>query len=403
MVIKHKKWTVCCALIFLSVQLFSSPTNRVGFGEMNGGPPDLSGVDFNSDTTKYNNTSYFSQQNGIAYKDLDLTYAIFAYVNASGASFAGRDLSYMQFMGGSLDGTDFSRTNLPGARIVGANFTKEQLISTADYTDKNLSMEIVGVYQKEGGYGFVNYSQVDFAGVDFNASKFSGIGFRGADFTGSAMANAEWMYSDFRGAIGVDFSSLKNSKNIIAADGVIMSNGATGLAAGAQLIIPKNTHNSTVARLTASGTITTNAYIEKGGILQVESGVNLSISDGATITFAANAHEHGKILLQGFLEIADGAFLNVVLPSDFEAAGYYELVILELDGGTITGDISKDNTSVVHYLSDGTMVEYEGIWDIIVGDKGVKLVFTAIPEPETYATVFGALALAVAAYRRRKQ
>lgn len=70
------------------------------------------------------------------------------------------------------------------------------------------------------------------------------------------------------------------------------------------------------------------------------------------------------------------------------------------------GDIFTDDTIVISALKDGsifTVYDSDGKeWNASYSEAGNILIGSMVPEPSTYAAIFGLLALALAAYGRKK-
>ena len=88
---------------------------------------------------------------------------------------------------------------------------------------------------------------------------------------------------------------------------------------------------------------------------------------------------------------------------------------LALAEGTYTFDVisltenaTRENTIIANYASMSedliTVIKANesDSYEFVADGLPLKLVYTVVPEPATYAAIFGALALALAAYRRRK-
>ena len=376
-------------------------SNRVGFG-VGGEQIDLSNVDFTSSTKVYNSPfSIYASQNGSQYKDLYLQYGVFNRVNVVGANFTGKDLSYAEFAWGSVKGANFSGATIWGTRFAGEGLSYAQLSSTQDFANKslNLIMDAYPTYSN-GTIVFLKYSQANFAGFNLNNSYIERLNLQGANFADVNFNNSSWYIVDFRGAQNLNMADLLNTGgyylNIIATDGTIMGNHADG-----DIVIFKNNYNSTEAYLRKDASMQGyNIMIEDCGILNVVSGVTLE--SNTAIMFTASESGSGVIKVQGDFIIGDSSILVVNVSLDFCPTKDTELLLIAKDGGTISGSFDESNTFVGSSLDGLNSVLYDGEWRIFEDSEGIKIVFSAIPEPGTYAVIFGALALAFASYRRRK-
>ena len=89
------------------------------------------------------------------------------------------------------------------------------------------------------------------------------------------------------------------------------------------------------------------------------------------------------------------ANLNIIL-DPLETINFGDIFLSETAGETVVFSANKPNISVLD--SSGNV--YESV--NFVYDESGNLTGISVPEPSTYAAIIGALALAFAAYRRRK-
>lgn len=87
-----------------------------------------------------------------------------------------------------------------------------------------------------------------------------------------------------------------------------------------------------------------------------------------------------------------------VLAEDLNEGSYY-VSLISYGNGYFNGNIKVENLVVNTTLANG--VAFEGL-ELDNTGLYAKIAVSAVPEPATYAAIFGALALAFAAYRRRK-
>ena len=244
-----------------------------------------------------------------------------------------------------------------------------------------------------GKVTLTNLNGQDLSGFNLKNTIFSVTSLMDINFTSADLTNIHWGGVDLRGAIGINQSDMMNSENYIWTDGTVMSRG---VAVSNGYIFIGDAH-SIDAKLTvdASASVT----IIEGARLVVQENVTLDMEGGV---FFVSESNHGTIKVQGNLNINDDTTLEFNLADDFDRLGYYEMMIIETDGdGTITGSIDKNNIMIASVYEDHSYVLYDGVWDVIQTPDGIKLIFGTIPEPSTYAAIFGALALGFAAYRRR--
>lgn len=147
------------------------------------------------------------------------------------------------------------------------------------------------------------------------------------------------------------------------------------------------------------------------------SGHTIKINSSIATYFSGDVDDNGKAVGGGFSFIADsGGFstieinnfstlFNGLIEIDFskyvvndtENGDEFTLISVNNNAGNLLSEIQID---LEKYFS----VSGSGDYELLFGDKtlGVRVFSTNVPEPATYAAIFGALALAFAAWRRRK-
>ena len=115
---------------------------------------------------------------------------------------------------------------------------------------------------------------------------------------------------------------------------------------------------------------------------------------GMEITAGSSLEWRDKLVVEGDVTIDDSAILNIYLSS----IGLDEYLALESDASiTLSGEID------LNVYDQGGQLFEDWKYELRHGEGGDQLWITAaVPEPAAYAAIFGALALAFAAYRRRK-
>lgn len=386
-------------IILLSLLAAANVFAAAGFNGENGSILDLSGVDFNTSEIVYNNDAQeYSDQNGAMYKDLYLTNSRFDAVDLTNASFAGKDLSGAYFAESYLENADFTGAIIANTDFDLVSFTKAQLMSTKSFADKNLEGFDLGnaAYSKSGRIGVNDLSGVNFSGFNLRDTGFAYVNFSGTNFTGADFTGASFTKCDFRGATGIA-ESVMSTNSYVWTDGVIKHNGIAGLK-NHSIVISK--HDSIAARFTANSTVAEMIF-SAGAEARVESGVTVSYNTGYFFTDESGS---GKFIVDGVLDVSESYVNFINIADDFDREGYYVFQLVELgENGSIVGSFEKDSFMVGSlYPPEGVFVAYDGLWDIYQDETGVYITFGTIPEPSTYAAIFGALALAFAAYRRRK-
>ena len=162
---------------------------------------------------------------------------------------------------------------------------------------------------------------------------------------------------------------------------------------------------------TISAKFAENASVSGNAILTLEQGAEVEVVDNATLSFGTestllvNTDRDGSTSLS----IASGAgisfeneatlFVNIIDENSAVNTDGFTFAIMNWnDDSRINGlyDFVLDKT-IFLYLNG---VAFTKEWNYIVKDN--SLIITAVPEPATYAAVFGALALALAVARRRR-
>ena len=140
--------------------------------------------------------------------------------------------------------------------------------------------------------------------------------------------------------------------------------------------------------------------LETGAYLEVVDSAVLSVEDNSALVINTDGSTKFEIGGNAGLVMENGAVLEVNL----------EETVRNLDASTFSV-INWQEDSVIEGLD--TLVKgetlllsvngetFSGKWDYLLNNNQLTISLQ-IPEPATYAAIFGALALAFAAYRRRK-
>ena len=119
---------------------------------------------------------------------------------------------------------------------------------------------------------------------------------------------------------------------------------------------------------------------------------------------SGNLSNTGVVILgeSATVEASETAFVKVVLGEFYKAIGE-ECSLLLIDTASIVGAAVLDLENLPGvFVWEDSGEEAQG-WALnYIEGEGLFANFTPIPEPATYAAIFGALTLAFAAYRRRK-
>lgn len=363
---------------------------------------------------------------GFDLSGLNLSSGGIVYSICLNSNFAGTNLTSVSFHKSTLNGSDFSsailadtylgkcslvNTNLTNANLTGATFTAETDISGATINGADLTSTV------ENGFTFAHlestksYADKNLSGVifDYNnigAWNLSGLNLQNTSFFASKIAGTNFSNSDLRGA---DISVTKGTatyKNTIMSDGVIKNFSMA--SADESLSIRKYTPAEGGENISAK--IAEDAMISGGAKLTLEQGAFFEVANGKTLTVASDGLIQIDTDFSGStifnvnsssgLVFEDGAILTVNIIDDIITSDAYTIAVISFEDDSVIsglGDLIKDKTLLLTVNGE----KFNGSWDYAVNGNELSISIN-VPEPATYAAIFGALALAFAAYRRRK-
>ncbi len=205
------------------------------------------------------------------------------------------------------------------------------------------------------------YVWIDSMRNTFKSTDFRGATVNGESFNSSDIADAGENINTLLGNGEIFSNDMNNSIN----KGLVLGEGETFTIAAHEVS----------AKLTVDSTLTDGTIdIKDGGLFELTDGVTLTLTDQVNILFDASA-------LVGSVN---------------------DLVLLGKDSTIVMAGYESDEAAQAAFISlfqdsEGKGVDWspDSIANFVVAGP-------AIPEPSTYAAIFGALALAFAAYRRRK-
>ena len=321
-----------------------------------------------------------------------------------------------------------------GATMHKIAFRKEQLCSTKSYKDKMLdgitvsetnfaNIDFRGVSLKNTTFEGMNFSNANFSNANLSGVKISGFdqsasryaevySLKNAVFFNADLTNAELSAGilenvDFRGAnmTNTKIGESVSYKNTIMSDGVIKNFKADPAS---DIYIRKYTPTENGEIISAK--IAEEDATLNGSRLMLGQGAFFEITNGRTLTLANSSEIQIDTDLGGStifkvdgnagLTFEHGAKLTVNLIGD----------ISEEDAYTFTAMTFEDDARIAgleNLLKDGNLFltvlgkKFNGSWDYAI--KGNNLLISInVPEPATVAAIFGAVALALAVYRRRR-
>ncbi|WYJ07607.1 pentapeptide repeat-containing protein [Opitutia bacterium KCR 482] len=352
---------------------------------------------------------------GAGFENADITNADFASANLSNTTLNG--LTFAQFektstykndkLGGlNLSNNDLSGWNFAEKNLLGTNFTDSK-IAGADLT----AVTYYG-FDKAQLYATASYKNGDLSNTNLSDNDFSGWSFKkqnlqNADLTLAVLDDTDFSGADLRGA---SFDKKPDGspiyKNTIMSDGVIKN---FSMASAAESFSIRKYVSSARSSAIFAKISESDATISGGAKLTLDQGAAFEITNGKTLTLASdgqlliNTDSAGstifKVDANSGLVFEDGAILTVNIVDDITTRDAFTIALISFeDDSLISGfnNFVKDESLILTINGE----KYDGAWDYIVKGSGLYISVN-VPEPATYAAVFGAIALAFAAWRRR--
>ena len=340
---------------------------------------------------------------------------------------AGWDLSGQNLTNVSFYASDLTDTNLTDSIITGASFwrasatlTEHQFYSTLSYKNKSL----VGLNMKNNtlnGWDFsgqnltsttfertnlvtANFAGANLTGVNFAYADLRGVNFAGAIFNNTTLTGVDITNTDFRGAIIESIIGTPTYKNTIWSDGTIQNFTMKSSSDSFSITKydPQEGGEVISAKIAQSASISAWAMLtlETGAYLEVVDGAVLTAKNGSTITINTDGVTKFEVGENSGLVMEDGAVLEINIEETARNAEAYTFSVINWQENSIIEGLDsliKGETLLLSVNGEA----FSGIWDYILSDNQLT-VSMQVPEPAVYAAVFGALALAYAACRRRK-
>ena len=355
---------------------------------------DLTGANF-SDTylAKSDTVNQYIGVNfsGATLKSVNFTNATLGN-DTFGLNLSGKDLSGCNFTNAKLNKVWLSDSAITNVNFSNArNFTADQLSATKNYKNKNLS-------------------GIKFNGLDLTDWNLFGQNLQNTSFNAANLTGVNASYADLRGADLADITGSPKTQNTIWTDGEIKNFSMTSkkdnltirayvpATSGGEMINAKIADDATIS----GGAVLT---LEEGAILEIMAGKTLTVADDSQLIFNVDvASNNTKILLNSGSTLAFGEDSKVTINLDgvISPDDSYTFSIIEAAADAcISGAdaISKDNLVLnvngEAYDSDKWGFDFDPT-------TGALIINVNVPEPATVAAIFGAVALALAVYRRRR-
>ena len=281
-------------------------------------------------------------------------------------------------------------TNVDFAYATSNGFTENQLQVTKNFVEKNLS-----------GIGF--------SGNDFSGWSFANQNLQNSDLTYAVVDGADFTNADLRGATLAEIDGAPIYKNTIMSDGAIKDFSMA--SADDSFSIGKYTPAASGASVISAKISESDATISGGAKLTLEQGAAFEITNGKTLTVAADGSIQTDTDLLGStvfnidgnagLTFEDGAILTVNVVDTVVAGEAYTFTVISFDADSVLAGLSelvKDNTLLLTVNDES----FAGAWDYVINGNSLSISISNIPEPATYAAIFGGLALLLAFAKRRR-
>lgn len=353
----------------------------------------------------------FSYQDlsGKDFSNQDLTGANFEGANLTNTNFNGSNLTNAIFTPAiiydtkyfSLENTDFTDAIIKGAFFYG--FSDWQIIEDFPYSEKKASLTL------EQLYSTVSYKNNDLGG-DRDKTLFMGQYFNNVNFEGFNLKNVNFMHCDFTNANfnnaiinGTNFYNCKITAEQLYSTISYKNKDLSNVYLTRYYedystldLSQQSLSNSTLdgcRNIILSDTIFENTQLWNCRVSLGKSSIILNMKDNNTpaITFY-----NIEGIISGSFNLSEGTLI-VNLTDEFVLNDKEINIMSWDDGSTITGFDKLVKGENLILKQNG--VEFNDFWSFEVRSDGL---YISVPEPSTYAVVIGAIALAVAVYRRRK-
>ena len=369
----------------------------------------------------YNPDNFRAEQiySTASYKRKDLTGVDFSDNILSGWNFSGQNLTDANFQWsylGAISSDDFleimgvaypslQKADFSDAIINGANFcevTKEKFGFSSDQLYSTLS------YKRK------DLSRIKLAGNDLSAWNFSGQNLQNASFNSNNseirtnLANTNFTKADLRG-VDMRYGVIGNPiyKNTIMTDGRIENFSMSSVSDSFSIrkYKPASSGGALIsAKLDTSSTISGGSALtlERGADFEITNNSTLSVTQGSVISINTDASSSTSfsILAGSGLVFENGAILEINLEGIFTTGDSISFVVFDWENGgnfEVIGDFVKDESIFLSLNGE----KFNGDWNFKTDGNNFIVNISQVPEPATYAAMFGIVAMFFV-YNRRK-
>lgn len=256
----------------------------------------------------------------------------------------------------------------------------------------------------------------DLSGLSFGKGNFRRTNLKGANFmntkideySSSFSGNNDFTAADFRGSnMTLDrFKSTDTLKNTIMTDGTIqnftMASAEDSFAI--REYVPLAGGEDISAKINKSASISAGAELtlERGARLELVDGALLTVDSGSAIVI--NTDAEGSSLLEvgesSGLVFSEGSVLEINVEGIFTKPEVCSFVFISAHDSTSVSGLEELMEGGNFILSlNGEL--FDGDWEYSLNGNNFEIRMS-VPEPAACAAAFGTLALAFAAYRRKK-
>ena len=357
-----------------------------------------------------------------SFKDKNLSGIILDSNNLTGWDLSNQNLTDSSFKNANFTNALLIRADLTGANLDGADFTgarldytilKDSIITNANFTEsvkRGINWDVISTTKsfKDKNLSGIILDSNNLTGWDLSNQNLSNASFIRVDLTGANLDGADFTGTDLRGAKFSELKGIPLYKNTIMSDGIIQNFSMESVNDNFSIreYIPSMEDSQII-----SAKINQSATISGGAILTLEIGAQLELTDNAILTVSdessiiintdIDSSTNLEIIDSAKLAFEDGSIFEINLNYDGDLSGQ-TVVFSALNWNTTEqaldiDNLKKDETFILSLNGE----DFNGEWDYFIENNSL-MISMQIPEPATYAAIFGALAIAFAAYRRRK-